>query len=99
MPCRSYEVDYWHDPAQKQLADKLAKLLCGVLTHLKKEDEDVLYLALNDVPGLNDWWVEHQRADAAEAARLAEIKAEKAAKKAALKKLTPAERKLLGVTK
>ena len=99
MPCRSYEDDYWHDPAQKQLADKLARLLCGVLKELEATDPHRADMVVNDVPGVKDWWIEHQRADAAEAARLAQIKAEKAAKKAALKKLTPAERKLLGVTK
>jgi len=99
MPCRSYEDDYWHDPAQKQIADKLAKLLCGTLTRLQAAEPALTYEELLEWPELREWWTEHQRADAAEQARLAKIKAENAAKKAALKKLTPAERKLLGVGK
>lgn len=99
MPCQSYETAYYVDPTQKQIADKLAKLLCATLKRLEAADEHVAWLVFNDVPGLEEWWAEHQKADAEEAARLAKIKADKAAKKAALKKLTPAERKLLGVGK
>ena len=99
MPCRSYEEPYYVDQTQKQIADKLAKLLCGTLTKLEQLDEQIAARVFAAVPGLETWWTEHQKADAAEQARLAKIKAENAAKKAALKKLTPAERKLLGVGK
>lgn len=65
---------------------------------LEKHDKNA-YTQLLEWPELADWWTAHQKADAEEAARKAKLIAEKKAKKAALKKLTPEERKLLGVGK
>lgn len=98
MPCQSYETNYYVDDTNKRVADKLARLLCGSLMWLEKHDKNA-YTQLLEWPELADWWTEHQKADAEEAARKAKLIAEKKAKKAALKKLTPEERKLLGVGK
>lgn len=84
MPCQSYETPYYVDPTQKQIADKLARLLCATLKQLEQTDEHVAERVFGAVPGLEKWWTEHQKADAEEAARKAKIIAEGKARKAAL---------------
>jgi hypothetical protein len=72
----------------KALLDDLTQLLCGKLQNL-----DVTKYSLE----MRMWWRDHQIADDARIeheARMAQIDAEK---KAALEKLTPHERKLLGI--
>ena len=105
MPCRSYEDDYrtgsptesWQYKELKENNDKLARIACKALTELVKSGyADFLVLKDDEV---REWWEKHQEADRkaqeakAEKARIAKIKKE------ALAKLTPEEKKILGIKK
>jgi hypothetical protein len=105
MPCRSYEDDYrtgsptesWQYKELKQNNDKLARIACKAMTELIEQGKaDFLILRDDEV---REWWEQHQEADR----KAQEAKAEKArlakAKKDALAKLTPEEKKILGLKK
>jgi len=111
MPCQSNygPCDYSADvkaanaklKVQKDKTDDLARMLCALSKHLEDAERSDLFA---DVPGLKAWWTHHKKLDEAEARRKTEVAAAKAAKaaekalaKQALKKLTPAERKALGL--
>lgn len=107
MPCRDYE-DYGNsnDSALRDQNDRLARIACKAMQELTKlGKEDFLLLQDDEV---REWWAAHQKADAAEAKRklerarrVAERAAAKAAaelaKKTALAKLSPEDRKALGL--
>jgi hypothetical protein len=79
--------------------DRSVTELCAVLKAMSKEDlERIVYDAKNKTArDLADWWETHQAADTArEAKEKAAAKAE-AIRKKAVAKLTPKERKVLGV--
>jgi cytosine/adenosine deaminase-related metal-dependent hydrolase len=105
MPCRSYEDDYrtgsptesWQYKELKANNDKLARIACKAMSELVKSGyADFLVLKDDEV---RVWWEQHQEADRkaqeakTEKARLAKIK------KDALAKLTPEEKKILGIKK
>jgi cytosine/adenosine deaminase-related metal-dependent hydrolase len=105
MPCRSYEDDYrtgsptesWQYKELKENNDKLARIACKAMTELVKQGTaDFLVIRDDEV---REWWEKHQEADR----KAQEAKAEKArlakAKKDALAKLTPEEKKILGLKK
>jgi hypothetical protein len=113
MPCRSYDDEPSYgssgSKATQDKMDMLARMACRALTAL----ETINAVAGNDVKNtvdigatinavLNDsevavWWPKHKAADAAEQVRIKEAAKIEKAKKAALAKLTTAEKKLLGV--
>jgi hypothetical protein len=103
MPCMSYENDHhsgpptdsWEYQELKKTNDKLARIACKVMTELVAHGK-ADFLVLKD-DELREWWEKHQEADrkareAAEAKkRLAQVRRE------ALSKLTPEEKKALGI--
>lgn len=99
MPCMSYERDY--EPSvdsTKALRDKLARIACKAMTELERLDpENKLFKDKEAGP----WFTQHKIDDAAakeaERDRRAKAKAAKDAKAAALAKLTPADKKALGL--
>lgn len=113
MACRSYDDEPGYGSrGSKETQDKmdmLARMACRAMTAL----EVINLVAGNDIKNtvdigatisavLNDsevavWWPKHKAADAAEQARIKEEAKREKAKKAALAKLTAAEKKLLGV--
>jgi hypothetical protein len=93
MPCRDYESDRGCSDIKERL-DSRTKMLCSVLT--KAEQAGVLH-KLKLTPNEKTWWVEHQMEDAAERKRLLKLAIVEGKRKAALEKLTPDERKLLGL--
>ena len=101
MPCRDYESDspsYYDDYTRmKKQADKLARIACKALTALEElEKEDFLLLKDDEV---RTWWMQHQEADRAEKAKVAE-KARRARIKAdVLNRLTDEEKLILGLKK
>jgi hypothetical protein len=73
--------------------------LCAALKAMSKKDlERIVYDARNKTSrDLADWWEAHQAADAAREAREKAAAKAKAVRKKAVAKLTPKERKVLGV--
>lgn len=108
MPCRDWDYvdnsraaqDYQKAAQDAQAAaDKTARLLCELCTAIEKQGAGVQVSQ-----ELADWWEDHKRLDAqraaAEAARLAadaEKKRLESLRQATLAKLTPDERKALGL--
>ena len=96
MPCMSYDdrPDY-SSRDWKNKTDKLARIACKAMTELVEQGKaDFLILRDDEV---RDWWEQHQIAD--RQAREAREKKEREARirKEALAKLTPEERKILGI--
>lgn len=90
MPCRDYEYEEQCELERHKKADKLTRMLCEAMRLLKNSR-----IAIPNE--LSDWWDDHQEADL-KARRAEEAKALRAkAKQNALRKLSPAERKLLGL--
>lgn len=73
--------------------------LCAKLTGLtKKQKEEIIYNAKDKTSReLADWWEEHQKADKARVKAEKELKEKKKLAEGALKKLTFAEKKALGI--
>ena len=101
MPCMSYERDYEpsDDAVKKALRDKLARIACKAMAELERLDpENKLFRDKEAGP----WYTQHKIDDAAakeaERIRRAKARAAKEAKEAALAKLTPADKKALGIS-
>lgn len=100
MPCMSYERDY--EPSvdsTKALRDKLARIACKAMAELERIDPtNKLFRDKEAAP----WYTQHKIDDAAakeaERIRRAKIKAVKEARAAAMAKLTPADKKALGIS-
>ncbi len=80
-----------------QRADRLARMLCGVMTTLKAYHPVIVRELCAEDKELADWWKQHQEFDRRRIERENADKAKKQAKNAALAKLTPEERKALGL--
>ena len=104
MPCRDYESASYTSPTasweykdlQKQ-NDRLARIACKAMTELVEQGKaDFLILRDDEV---REWWEKHQEAD--RKAQEAEVEKRRIAKikKDALAKLSPEERKALGIKK
>lgn len=94
MPCSDGGPVYAVDPQTIARLHKVTRLLCGVMTFLSPNTRNGL--CARD-PELSEWWEEHQEHDRRRK------KAEEAAaqrerdREAALAKLSPRERKALGL--
>lgn len=98
MPCRSYEDDYLQVASDtREQNNKLARIACSALNAFNEADPEACAKFLGKNHEAHTWWEGHKVADAAEKARVAKEKAEKKLAKAALAKLTPEERKALGL--
>lgn len=99
MPCRDYysgdEYNAQQTRRYEEQRDKLARIACRAMTLLEEKG-----ITLHSKEA-QQWFAQHKKDDAAAAARKAEEErreAEKARlKKAALSKLSEAEKKVLGV--
>lgn len=109
MPCRSYDDEVTYGPAgsneTRAKLDMLARIACRALTALEEIADgagiaSTIDNVLTDKEVL-DWWPAHKAADAAEKRRKeAAAKKSREAKKrrdVALAKLTPEDRKALGL--
>jgi hypothetical protein len=74
--------------------DEVTNFLCYTLAKL---DSKTLSNLLSMNPQLHEWWVDHRERDRKRAEREAAAAKEERQRLAALKKLTKAERKLLGL--
>lgn len=98
MPCRDYEDDRnWVDNDLREQNNKLARISCNALTAFSKANPEELAKFLHSNVEADYWWENHQAADKANNERIAEEKRKNKVKKAALAKLTPEEKKALGL--
>ncbi len=105
MPCKDYEdLRFVRDEKLRRENAMLEASLCAILTSLEKKNE--IRTFLNDVDWkeagvpastLFSWWVNHKEQDAKRRACEEAERAKKEARQAALAKLTPEERKALGL--
>lgn len=92
MPCRdgSYPEDTIRD--QSRRLDKLTRLLCEASRKLEKSDQ-----AGEMSPELREWLAAHKIEDARREARARELAEAARLRRKAIEKLTPAERRALGL--
>lgn len=98
MPCMSYDdrPDY-SNKEWKNKTDKLARIACKAMTELVEQGKaDFLILRDEEV---RDWWEQHQEADRKAREEREKKEREARIRKEALAKLTPEERKILGIRK
>lgn len=91
MPCSDSGYEYNDCRKEVQKIHKLTELLCTACAELENHDDAVF------TPSLASWWMEHKREDAERREREAEAMAQYRLEMKAYKKLTPDERKMLGV--
>ncbi len=111
MPCNDgADVRYYYEEDLKKLK-KVEAALCGVLTVLENVPDDWgINLTVDDIldvvdwkeagikrAWLEDWWEEHKKEDASRREREEQNRITQAKRAEALSKLTPEERKLLGI--
>lgn len=96
MPCRDYDdsVRIVEDPETRRRLDHVTRMLCGLLQQL--EEKNLLSCISGNITVLQ-WWKDHQAADRKRLEAEAAARLKQKHRAAALAKLTPAERKLLGV--
>lgn len=99
MPCMS-EPDWEYQARLKQERAMFEALLCASFTLL--EDQGLLDQLNWEEAGVTKkdalaWWTSHKKEDEARRKREARRKVKEEKRKQALAKLTPAERKILGV--
>jgi hypothetical protein len=95
MPCRSGDEDCAGESYRTTVKlDKLTRMLCDALTKLERTSVQLVRTLSLET---QEWWAEHKEADRARIAEEERLKGITQAKAHALKKLTPKERKLLGL--
>lgn len=99
MPCNDGGPTISDWQAQKDRADKLARLLCGLCRELEdiNSDDQEGRSIFRQVKGLEKWWEAHKRQDAQRLAIEKVKRINERKRKAALKKLTREECRLLGL--
>lgn len=91
MPCRDYSSDYDLSVERQRKVDKLTRMLCTVLSAYNEA-------GIRKLPAeVREWWREHQALDRQRLAAEEASRQRARLKKRALDKLTPEERKALGV--
>lgn len=96
MPCRSYDDERDSSPSQRELLDKLARIACKALTHTEQSGDGLEILILKD-PEVADWWRQHKEDDRRAREGREREERKKKLRKSALEKLSPEERKILGL--
>lgn len=107
MPCRGESDDYPRiDPEDLKKLRNIEAILCGILTLLEQNATARFNFVLNNLDykeigvsrqWLEKWWTIHKRHDAERRAREAADAERKKLRAKGLKKLSPKERKALGL--
>lgn len=98
MPCMSYDDQPDYSVREwKNKTDKLARIACKAMEELVKSGKaDFLLIADDEV---REWWNTHQEADRKAREAREKKEREERIRKEALAKLTPEEKKILGIKK
>ena len=97
MPCRDWGssgISYYEDTSR---VDKLARIACELARAYEKRVGPIRDTNADLSRETRDWWQTHKRQDEIRARREQEERARKQERKKILTKLTPAERKAIGV--
>ena len=94
MPCSDGGPSYQENPETKDRLDKVTRLLCGLCRRLTNRGRA---FHITDDAELAKWWAAHQEEDRRREERERKEREEAAAKRKALAKLSPRERRLLGI--
>lgn len=94
MPCRDWPEERVVSYEDTRKVDKLTRMLCFVMSRLDPTRASIL---LHDNKELADWWKTHQEQDRRRLAYEAEQKRREDLKKSAKSKLSPEERRALGI--
>lgn len=110
MPCSDWGYERCPDNTEVNKVKKLTQMLCATLHMVEHMNygrvtdffEDYNEHNLEEECGVSSneiikWWREHQREDEARKAEEKRIAEDKAIREAAIAKLTPKERKMLGL--
>lgn len=96
MPCRDYQDDPAYQVDMQEKFDMLSRIACKALTHIEESGDGLEILILKD-PELAKWWTAHKEADRREQERNRRDKEDKRIREEALAKLSPEEKKILGL--
>lgn len=97
MPCRDGgPTDYEETVEKQRRLDKVTRMLCGLCRRVNKSGRDTL---ITYDAELTAWWADHQAEDRKREAEEAAERAKERARQAVLAKLSPRDRKILGVDK
>ena len=98
MPCMSYDDDPHADLREwKKKTDKLARIACKAMTELTEQGKADFLLIKDDE--VREWWEAHQIADRQAREAREKKERENRIRQEALAKLTPEEKKILGIKK
>ena len=92
MPC-SDGGGYHRDNHERE--DMLARIACAALTELERLGQEDFILLQNDE--VREWWAEHKEFDRLRQEQERKIQEMQRKRKEALDKLTPEEKKILGI--
>ena len=96
MPCMSYDdTPGVSEREWKKKTDKLARIACKAMTELEKQGR-ADFLLIDDTE-VREWWEAHKIADAKAQAKRLEQQERERVKQEALAKLSPLEKKVLGI--
>lgn len=104
MPCRDYVDDtrivteYRDNPETKKRLDRVTRLLCFVIRNLTPLEKNHLFGHKSNGQDLKKWWITHQKQDKLRLQKEKEKREHKKIKTKALAKLTPKEKRALGLT-
>lgn len=96
MPCSDGGTYCSEDTETKNRLDKVTRLLCGLCERAECEARGTL---ISNDEELAQWWAKHQEEDLRREEQERKEREEKEAKRKALAKLSPRERRLLGLLK
>lgn len=100
MPCSDGGCDNNHVTELGQRLDKVTRLLCGLCKVINEAGKVGINEAVFEwMPELDAWWKNHQTEDRIRLEREREERKEKQDTERALAKLSPRERRLLGIKK
>ena len=92
MPCRDYGYEEYEAQKTKEKLDMLTRNLCAAMKLIEKKD-----LLIKMPMEAREWWTKHKELDAKEEAKRNEELRKQKLKNAALDKLSPEEKTLLGL--
>ena len=99
QPYRGESLSWIEAETNRQRLDNVTRVLCETIAYLAENysESTMLTKLMNNVGGLHAWYIEHQERDRRRKEHEAEAERLRAIRNEAVAKLTPEERKVLGV--
>ena len=96
MPCKD---DGWEQEENQNIRDrfdKMTRIACKALTHIEESGDGLEILILRD-PEIAEWWSKHKELDRKRKEQLRREQEIESIRQGALSKLSPEEKKVLGI--